>query len=116
MIPLRDEADLEEAFHSGRFLLFKHSTRCGSSLRAYREVEAFAASAVDLPIYLVDVISQRSLARSLAERLGVRHESPQVIFVAEGVSSWHVSHGEVRAAVLRERTAPREIGGEADGG
>jgi len=100
MIALRDEEDIREAFRTGRFLLFKHSTRCGTSLRAYREVEAFEATGGRIPVYLVDVISERDLARDLAERLGVRHASPQVILVSGDRPVWSASHGQIRVDEL----------------
>ena len=104
MIRVRDEADVQQAFRTGRFLLFKHSTRCGTSLRAYREVEEFEALGGEVPVFLVDVIAQRSLSRDLAERLGVRHASPQVILVSGDRPVWSASHGGINAAVLREQT------------
>ncbi len=104
MIELRDEAGVQEAFRTGRFLLFKHSTRCGTSLRAYREVEAFEASGGRIPVYLVDVIAERDLARELAERLGVRHASPQVILVSGDLPVWSASHGQIRVDVLHQQS------------
>ena len=100
MIALHDDAGVREAFRAGRFLLFKHSTRCGTSLRAYREVEEFEVTGGSVPVYLLDVIAERDLARELAERLGVRHASPQVILVSGGRPVWSASHGQIRADVL----------------
>ena len=110
MKPVRDEAGFEEAMQSGRFLLFKHSTRCGTSIRAYREVEAFEATGGSVPVYLVDVLTERDLARHLAERLGIRHASPQVILVSDGRPIWSASHGQIRVDVLHQETdsAPEE--------
>ena len=116
MKPVRDEAGFEEAMQSGRFLLFKHSTRCGTSIRAYREVEAFEATGGSVPVYLVDVITERDLARDLAERLGVRHASPQVILVSAGRPIWSASHGQIRMDVLHERaSAPTDDGPARNG-
>ena len=116
MIEVRDDADVQQAFRTGRFLLFKHSTRCGTSLRAYREVEAFEALGGEVPVFLVDVISQRSLARDLAERLGVRHASPQVILVSGDRPVWSASHGRIRADVLRAQTTSLPDGGGVERG
>ena len=115
MIALRDEVGVREAFQSGRFLLFKHSTRCGTSLRAYREVEAFEATGATVPVYLVDVIAERDLARDLAERLGVRHASPQVILVSGDRPLWTASHCQIRVDVLHQKSAILEDGGAAEG-
>lgn len=116
MIAVRGEADLQEAFRSGTFLLFKHSTRCGSSLRAHREVEAFEAMGGTVPVYLVDVISERDLSRDLAERLGIRHASPQVILVSGGRPIWSASHGQIRADLLHEKSSSLPGDGPAESG
>ncbi len=102
---LRDEAALFEALAGAGVLLFKHSTRCGTSLRAYREVEAFEAATCALPVYLIDVIDDRALSNLAAERLGVVHASPQVILVVSGRAVWHTSHGAIRAELLERRAA-----------
>lgn len=72
--------------------VFKHSTTCPVSARAAREVEALES---DLPVYWVNVREQRELSNWIAEALGVRHESPQLILVRDGraVKSW--SHFEI---------------------
>jgi bacillithiol system protein YtxJ len=49
---------------------------------------------------LVDVIRQRPLSREIAARLGIPHESPQVIVIRGGTVRWHASHYEVTADAL----------------
>jgi len=53
-----------------------------------------------IPVYLVDVIAQRPLSREIAARLGIRHESPQVIVLRNGAVAWHGSHSDVSAEAL----------------
>ena len=103
VIPARDELAIESALREKVALLFKHSPRCGTSHRAFREVARFEETASGIPVYLLDVVSERQLARAVAERLEVRHESPQVIFLAGGRPVWHASHGTIRADLLAER-------------
>ena len=76
-------------------LIFKHSPTCGYSSMAFTEVSVFADAHPELPVFLVDVIAQRPLARQLAATLGIRHESPQAILVADSVPLWNASHGGV---------------------
>ena len=45
-------------------------------------------------VYL-DVIAQRPLSSALAEELNVRHESPQLIMIADGEVLAHGSHHQV---------------------
>lgn len=105
MISVRDETGLEQVLSAPRAILFKHSTRCGTSARAYRQVEAYEATAGAAPVYLLDVTAAPDLARSAAERLGVRHESPQAIALLAGRPTWHASHGRVTADALATAAA-----------
>ncbi|MGW8283012.1 MAG: bacillithiol system redox-active protein YtxJ [Gemmatimonadota bacterium] len=103
MRPLRDESDFEQALRQERAYLFKHSTRCGSSLRALREMSRYEESDGSTPVFLVDVIAERAVSQMIADRLGVRHESPQVVLLSRGSPVWSASHGGVTAAALAEQ-------------
>jgi bacillithiol system protein YtxJ len=61
--------------------VFKHSTTCGISAGAAREVRAMTT---DLPIYWVNVREQRELSNWVAETYAVVHESPQLILLKDG--------------------------------
>ena len=54
----------------------------------------------DAPTMLVDVIADRATARGIADRCGVRHESPQAILFENGRAAWHVSHRAITSAAL----------------
>ena len=103
MKPLRNEMEFEEALSASHAFLFKHSTRCGASSRAYRQVTRYEEADGPIPVFLIDVITERTLARSIADRLGVRHQSPQVILLARGEPVWDASHGAVTAETLTEK-------------
>ncbi len=103
MRSLRDESDFEQALREERVYLFKHSTRCGTSLRALREVTRYEESDGSAPVLLVDVIAERALSRTIADRLGIRHQSPQVVLLCHGSPVWSASHGGVTAAALAEQ-------------
>lgn len=53
-----------------------------------------------IPVFLVDVLSQRPLSRRIAAILGIRHESPQIIVLRRGAPLWHASHYDVTADTL----------------
>jgi bacillithiol system protein YtxJ len=110
VIPVRDAAELEAALGAPRAVLFKHSTRCGTSARALRQLESYEATAGAAPVYLLDVVAAPALARSAAERLGIRHESPQAIVLSAGRPTWHASHGRVTADALVGATSAPEAG------
>jgi bacillithiol system protein YtxJ len=100
MLSLDDPAGLDRAVQSAVAVIYKHSPRCGSALFALEAVERFAARHPDVPVFQVDVVGHRALARAIAARLDVRHESPQVILLRQGRPVWVASHGQVDADAL----------------
>ena len=87
---------------SARVLLFKHSPLCPVSAAAREEYEAFAAAHPDFPTLFVDVIADRAVARGIADRCGVRHESPQAILFVDGKAVASASHDAITAAALAQ--------------
>jgi bacillithiol system protein YtxJ len=81
-------------------LIYKHSSRCASAVPAESEVNRFAQAHPGVPVYRMDVVQGRALARAIAARFGVRHESPQVILLRRGRVVWAGSHGEIDADAL----------------
>ena len=74
-------------------LFFKHSETCGLSLQAHEEMRDLVANPDwTVPVYLVSVQASRPVSNAMATRLGVRHASPQVLLVRDGVVEWHTSH------------------------
>lgn len=92
--------ELETVLARDRALLYKHSTRCGLSTRAKRQIRAFMENFPAAPVYLVDVIADRSVSDEIEDRLGIRHESPQAILVEGGNPRHSATHRGVRAEVL----------------
>ena len=87
-----------------RSVIFKHSTVCPISRAAHREVALFCAERPEVPVYIVNVIEDRSLSRYLEEKTGIRHQSPQALVVGEGQVRWHASHYDVDADGLKQAT------------
>lgn len=82
---------------------FKHSTRCPVSAAAYRQVSQYLekrGAGNTTPFYLVKVIESRPVSNAIAERLGVLHQSPQVILVKCKRAYWNESHGGITVAAL----------------
>ena len=96
--------DLEHLLAAPRLLLLKHSPRCGVSRWAVEELESLEGE--DLaPIAVLDVVADRPLAYELAERTGVRHQSPQLLYFEDGELRWDLSHGAITADAVRRRLA-----------
>jgi bacillithiol system protein YtxJ len=93
---------LDEATSLPLVLLYKHSTRCGSSLRAMLEVERFAHAEPGVPVVGIDVIRHRDVSDRAAEQLEVTHQSPQAVLIRSGKPVWTASHSRISQAALTE--------------
>ncbi len=51
---------------------------------------------------MVDVVADRPTSLQLAEELGVYHESPQAIVLAQGKVQYHESHLGITYEAIRE--------------
>ncbi len=123
MIPLNSIEDLNAclaASEQGPVFIFKHSTACPISGGAHQRVTSFISKSGEEtlpPFYMVKVIEARPVSNAIAEALGVRHQSPQLLLVKDRKALWNASHhgvhGEAIASALGEHLAgsqgaPRE--------
>lgn len=84
-----------------QIILFKHSTTCPTSSRAWREVQNFIKESSDeVLVGMIKVIESRPVSNQAAEKLGLKHQSPQIILISERQVLWHASHQEVTQAKL----------------
>ena len=91
---LRNDA-LNEVLQADLAIIYKHSPLCRTSALAMRQIEAFMARRPTVPVYIVDVVADRKLARQLAGDLRIQHESPQAIVLRNGVPRAHGSHYDI---------------------
>lgn len=94
-IKLDSNEKLEQLFqesHQKPVVLFKHSTTCPISSGVYQEI-----SRVSGDINLVIVQTARPISTAIAEKTGIRHESPQAIVLKNGKPIYHASHFDVTA-------------------
>jgi bacillithiol system protein YtxJ len=106
-IELRDVAALDNFLAQSNgdpVIIFKHSDSCGISARAYTQM-----SELERPVGLVTVQTARAVSDEIGKRMGLAHETPQVMIVSDGRVAWTASHGQVKAAAveaaLREQSA-----------
>ena len=102
---VKDRTTLQEALAAPAALIYKHSPTCYASTRAYRQVQEFLAGDPGVPVFMIDVVYDRSLAREVEAALGILHESPQAILLRFGEPVWHTSHSRITAHALRQETA-----------
>jgi bacillithiol system protein YtxJ len=90
---LEDLNNLSNKPHTHGVLLFKHSTRCAVSHAALRALSArWPFEKEDLPVFLLDILRFRSLSNQISDLYGIRHESPQILFIKKGLCAGNASH------------------------
>ena len=82
--------------------LLKHSATCPVSAMGHM---AFAGVVGGPPRYRVVVQRSRDVSNALAERLGVTHETPQAILIADGRAMTVLNHLQIRPGALRAAAA-----------
>ncbi|WDL97522.1 bacillithiol system redox-active protein YtxJ [Alicyclobacillus sp. ALC3] len=85
-------------------LVFKHSTTCPISARAFREFIEYLGGTPNAhtDYVVVKVIESRPVSNQVASDLHVRHQSPQVILVQNQAAVWDTSHGSITEASLKQ--------------
>ncbi len=98
-------------------VIFKHSPTCGISAQAFESIAEWLASAAApaADFFILPVRASRALSTALAQKFGIRHESPQALVIDQGEVVWHGSHfrataGSIAAALdkLAAATLARE--------
>lgn len=111
---LTDAEALDRAFAAPRFLLFKHSTRCPISARAFTEYRSFVEQNPEVATGWIDVIQDRDLSQEVARRTGVGHESPQAFVLEAGEAAWTASHSAITHRALEASVSPSTEPGSGD--
>ncbi|MXX03164.1 MAG: bacillithiol system redox-active protein YtxJ [Gemmatimonadetes bacterium] len=92
--------------------VYKHSTVCPVSARAADQYHDFADDFADVdedmdtdpstPLFTqVMVIENRDLSNEIESRLGIRHESPQLLLLRDGKVTWHASHFSISGKSIK---------------
>jgi bacillithiol system protein YtxJ len=89
--------------HDAPVVLFKHSTTCPISAAAYKQM-----SEVENEISLVVVQRAREVSSEIAERTGIRHESPQTIVLRNGEAVWNASHFDITKGAVEQAVREHE--------
>ncbi len=73
--------------HTKPVFVFKHSDTCGISADILEQL-----GAIDGDINIIVVQSDREVSNTVAERLGIRHASPQAFVIKDGKPVYHSTH------------------------
>ncbi len=93
-------ASLLEQSKINPVLIFKHSTRCSVSAMAKRSFELAWPTSSSTEVYLLDLISFRSVSNLIADKLSVVHQSPQALLIKDGKCIYNASHEDINAAYI----------------
>ncbi len=108
--PLTDLAQLEilraESFQQP-VLIYKHSTTCSISATALNRLERNwnAGEMTHLKAYQLDLLRFRPISNAVAEQFDVRHESPQVLILRDGVCVYDASHLGISYPAVKAQVA-----------
>lgn len=95
--------DVVEASGKQPQLIYKHSHRCGTCFISKRKIEgSFDEISSKAGMNFVNVIKARDVSNAIAEKLDVRHESPQVLIVKNGKCVGDESHFAIKADAILE--------------
>lgn len=97
------DAIIEASEHRPVFL-FKHSNSCGISSDIFEQV-----GGIDGDIHVIVVQADRAVSNAAAERLGIRHASPQAFVLLGGRPIYHATHYGINPAEIE-----RKLKGESE--
>ena len=92
--------EIIEASISKPQLIFKHSTRCGVSTTVRNRLDGEWSHNEEITPWYLDLLRYRNISNEIAERLGVHHESPQIILLVNGKVELHLSHASLSSKDL----------------
>lgn len=98
-----DEAEIDALLSEGIHVIYKHSFSCGTCMFAKMKVEdVMNEYAGEAQFHFVDVRQNRSISNYIAQKIGVRHESPQVLIINNGDVVLHASHTAIQKKEIFE--------------
>ena len=105
-VQLESEDAVEEVFAAsgGRIqLILKHSQSCAVSFFAKQNLDSVPLEEwPEMDRSMVEVVRFRPISQYIAQKTSVRHESPQVLVIANGEVIFHASHSEVNKVNIQQ--------------
>ena len=98
---------LAEKSKSQPIVIFKHSTICSISSTAKNRLERqWQEAGLDavLPYYL-DLLAFRPVSNEIADFFKVRHESPQLLLIQDGICTYTASHLGINLGEVKKRVS-----------
>ena len=88
-------------------VIFKHSTSCSISSMAKSRLERqWSDNNLDgLKPYYLDLLAYRPVSNEIAAFFQVRHESPQLLLIQDGVCTYNGSHMGIQLGEVKKRVS-----------
>ncbi|MFN4363725.1 bacillithiol system redox-active protein YtxJ [Chryseobacterium hispalense] len=98
---IQSEEDLNKAIENSftsKIAIFKHSTNCFISKTVLKNFEKeIENSDHKAELYFLDLLAHRSISNKIASDLNIRHESPQLLVIENGMVINSASHQHISA-------------------
>ena len=105
-VQLESEDAVEEVFAASGTriqLILKHSQSCAVSFFAKQNLDSVPLEEwPEMDRSMVEVVRFRPISQYIAQKTSVRHESPQVLVIANGEVIFHASHSEVNKVNIQQ--------------
>ena len=85
-------------------VIFKHSTRCSISSMAKNRLER-ADEPQGIDFNYLDLIAHRNISVKIADTFDVKHESPQILIIKDGICIYDESHSAINMDEIVEAVA-----------
>jgi bacillithiol system protein YtxJ len=83
-------------------LIFKHSTACSISAQIKKDLDKRSIDKLEVDAYYLDILNYRSVSNEIEKRLAIKHESPQVLVVENGIVRYHASHKNINWNAIKK--------------
>ena len=80
--------------------IYKESDACPISKNAMNGLKGYMLDHPDEPVGHIVVQDQRDVSEHVTQRLGVKHQTPQIILVQGGKALWNASHFKVTSHAM----------------
>ena len=82
-------------------LIYKHSFACGVCVFSKSAIESKMEQFKKMAdLHFVDARATRSVSDYIADKTGIKHESPQALIIKNGKVIWHASHSAITAGKI----------------
>jgi len=87
--------------NSTPIIIYKHSSRCGLSFMTEKKLEeGWELLQPKVKLYFLDLIRYRNMSSMVAEKFNIRHQSPQILIIKNGICVYSTSHYDINVETI----------------